>query len=336
MLVNTKIKFENIGVLFNFIEGINKSEISIEIPVLMQVNKNNIADLDKKLIENFDKVSVALVSQIGVQILFSDDEEYELYHSTNKNYSKKETEINIDNIIKFFKENNLETKDIDSIRVKITNYTTYFVPLRKILSYQFEDKGKMFTLDDGIWRYYNESFVNQLNNYIDSNMIITKPDILYSDLSEKLETLKDYRESNFNTYISENYDYQLLDRKLIPLNPNNKKAKIEIADLYKDKTLYHVKIGENTHYLEYTFDQAIISMKTLKNPEYCSVVKSVLPEIEKVNSINIWLVLKRSKNINHFSEIESIHFKMKLCEFYIQAKELGFTPKIFFEQIRKF
>ena len=104
-------------------------------------------------------------------------------------------------------------------------------------------------------------------------------------------------------------------------------TKIEIADLHKDNIFYIVKIGKIGSVLNYSFDQAMRSMEQLKDPANKTKIENINISFNKETKICLWLVINR-RQPQKLSDIESLHFKMKLCEFWIKSIEFGFTPQL--------
>lgn len=67
--------------------------------------------------------------------------------------------------------------------------------------------------------------------------------------------------------------------------------KIELMDLYKDRTMYAVKIGESSAKLSYVVEQSISSLKMYKHKELAD-----MPEIDKVA---VWIILKRRTHLEY-------------------------------------
>src|SRR5690606_34624570 len=110
------------------------------------------------------------------------------------------------------------------------------------------------TLIDGKWHKFNQSYLNLLNEKV------------------KRITLNHIENYDYNVRITE--DQFNNDREVdgyINLHTENivlaRRYKVEKMDLYKDQTLYFVKKG-NPQKLNYVIDQAMNTLKLLKNNEF--------------------------------------------------------------------
>jgi uncharacterized protein (TIGR04141 family) len=321
---NTNLSFSELPKIINQLEFYEKQEACIRIPVLLKVQNEKVTELDKKLIKEFENSGIEEAGQVGVQILFNDNDEYEIFYTQNKEQNKKTKELSKEVINQFFSENDLTFDSLDSVKVKISGHSNYTTYLRDLLSFQTQLNGTTFCLKDGFWWYYNTTFVDEINKYIDEN-------IQYNEPAEKLDDIcdGDKKEGTFNNNLAKNKGYTLLDKKNIKLKDS---SKLEIADLYKENTLFVVKIGGVDSILNYSFDQAMRSSEQLKDPVNKKVVENQDLKLEDLKNICSWLVIKRNKP-KKLSDIQSLHFKMKLCEFWIKATEFGFTPQLQIEFI---
>jgi hypothetical protein len=97
-----------------------------------------------------------------------------------------------------------------------------------------------------------------------------------------------------------------------------------MMDLYKDNTLYFVKIGEPNN-MAYVVDQALNIVRILKNT---SEVIELNKEKVEVKSICLWIILERKNHIEKLSEVKSIIFKMKLVDWKKEVIDAGYIPII--------
>ena len=98
--------------------------------------------------------------------------------------------------------------------------------------------------------------------------------------------------------------------------------KIETADLYKDNTLYAVKIGKPQK-LGYVIDQSMNTLKLLQNNQ----ISDIIPN-EEIKTFSIWIILERANEINKISDINSIIFLMKLVEWKKEVRDAGYQTLI--------
>ena len=128
-----------------------------------------------------------------------------------------------------------------------------------------------------------------------------------------------YKEKYFN--ISKELEgYINMDRNLSTEGLNG--YKIETADLYKDNTLYAVKIGKPQK-LGYVIDQSMNTLKLLQNNQ----ISDIIPN-EEIKTFSIWIILERANEINKISDINSIIFLMKLVEWKKEVRDAGYQTLI--------
>ena len=132
-----------------------------------------------------------------------------------------------------------------------------------------------------------------------------------------------YAENAFNHYIADNYDFEIYDRELEQIRGE----KIELMDLYKDKTMYAVKIGESSAKLSYVVEQSVSSLKMYKHKQLEN-----MPEIDKVA---VWIILKRKKHLENkngkpnLASLKMITLKNRLDEWKKEVRILGYSPLIY-------
>ena len=103
-------------------------------------------------------------------------------------------------------------------------------------------------------------------------------------------------------------------------------AKVEIMDLYKDKTMYAVKIGNSSAKLCYAVDQSISSLKLYKH--------RLLEGMPEIDTVAIWLVLDHRNHIedNGVPDINALNMLMLKNRLDYWKKEVrlqGFKPLIY-------
>ena len=115
----------------------------------------------------------------------------------------------------------------------------------------------------------------------------------------------------------------MYDRELDHINGQ----KLELMDLYKDRTMYAVKIGESSAKLSYVVEQSITSLKMYKH----RALKD-MPEIDKVA---VWLILKRKNHLKDkngkpdLASLKMITLKNRLDEWKKEVRLMGYTPVIY-------
>ena len=136
---------------------------------------------------------------------------------------------------------------------------------------------------------------------------------------------KYYTERVFNNVLSEKFGYENHDRTIEETGG----GKIELMDLYKNKTMFAVKIGNSSEKLSYVVEQSIIAAKMYKQKYH---LHSDMPEIE---NIAIWIVLRGRKHLPKvdgkpdISSLNMIMFKNRLDAWKKEIRLLGYTPKVY-------
>lgn len=140
---------------------------------------------------------------------------------------------------------------------------------------------------------------------------------------EKAIKNKYYPERVFNNVMEEKYHFKNYDRDIDRLDGE----KIELMDLYKDKAMYAVKIGESSAKLSYVVDQSISSVIMYKHKQ--------LEDMPEVDTVVIWIILKRK---NHLPEdngrpdlntLKMLTLKNRLDEWKKEVRVLGYHPLIY-------
>lgn len=103
-----------------------------------------------------------------------------------------------------------------------------------------------------------------------------------------------------------------------------------MMDLYKDETMYAVKIGNSSGKICYVADQSSTSLKTYKST----------PKAErlKIQNVALWIVLKRKTNLPDdpdnpgkpdITKLKMLMLKNKIDSWKKQVRVMGFTPIIY-------
>jgi hypothetical protein len=116
----------------------------------------------------------------------------------------------------------------------------------------------------------------------------------------------------------EAYGYLNIDRDNIQVNGFT----IERADLYRDETLYFVKIG-TPQKLAYVIDQAMTSLNVLQNR---AITFEFAGQMLTPKSLCLWIILDRRTPVQKLSEIGSLNFLIKLVEWSKRSRNAGFKP----------
>lgn len=123
--------------------------------------------------------------------------------------------------------------------------------------------------------------------------------------------------------MSEKFVYENHDRD----NNQIDAGKIKLMDLYKDKTMYAVKIGNSSAKLSYVVEQSISSMRLYKH--------HLLTDMPEVENIVVWIVLKYHnhlpihKNKPDISSLNMIMLKNRLDFLKKEVRLLGYKPIVY-------
>ena len=139
-----------------------------------------------------------------------------------------------------------------------------------------------------------------------------------------------YRENAFNQ-LREEDGFFSLDRTIEKINNN----RFEPMDLYKDHTMYSVKIGNSSGKLTYVIDQSLTSLKLYDSGELTSIKKDnkEIP-LPKIENICIWIILEREKHIEDehgntdLSKLNMISLKASIANWSREVLLSGKKPII--------
>ena len=134
---------------------------------------------------------------------------------------------------------------------------------------------------------------------------------------------KYYAERAYNLLMERDHGFVNYDR-------NDQKvgdAKVEKMDLYKNNTMFAVKIGNTSGKLCYAVDQSLTSLKLYK--------RHLLENMPLVKAIAIWLVLERDEHIEDangkpvIDALNMLMLKNRLDQWKKEVRVQGFTPIIY-------
>lgn len=315
-------KIESVIKLIIEVEKILNKEIINMIPLYNKVKDLSLIDeLEVSLLQNIDlenfKISLSELDIIGaIEIFNTNCDEYELKLKRKK---KRISQLNIDEIEKFIDENNISKNELLNITVTcFYQGYSYYKILHDCIDY-IDDERKCL-LCNGIWYMYNYDYIKLLNESIkkitclyDKRYDFT--DKIYNSYFEKnkkidpnLSKNKFYKERAFNLLRQEKDGFKCLDRENTILD----KHRLEKMDLYKEETMYAVKVGKSSSKLIYAVDQSLVSLKLYD--------KGDLQEMPKIQNVGIWLILDRKKHIEDkdgkpdLSQLEMLALKSRLVD----------------------
>ena len=205
--------------------------------------------------------------------------------------------------------------------------------VKEIIDY-IDDKEEA-VLSNGIWYEYNEDYLKYLSDSLSEISVIYNKKYDYSksiqetyieNIMKMLDNTdiddirkKYYREYVFNKIMEEKYGFKNYDRKI--------EGNVESMDLYKDKTMFAVKIGNTSSKLCYAVDQSITALKMYKSNMFTDA-----PEVENVA---IWLLLERKTHLTEkngnidINELDMLMLKNRIDSWKKTVRLLGFRPIIY-------
>ena len=354
--IKTQLSDNSIDCILKFIEyveAVREKEELHKIPVFSKVKDENvIRELDERLLEkieeNIECINISELDIIGATEVFNcNDTSFTLkYERKHKNIQ----ELTKENILQFLDENNLNIRN-NFLNIKVVsnrNGEPVCTDIMKKLV-DFTDDEKRCLLLKGEWYSFNDDYVQYLQDSIaeldvvyDSRFDFSNIKLLeyverkyqeekdcaeYSGLTvqEVKKKIKDkyYAERVFNNVLSEQFGFKNHDRD----SDETGAGKIELMDLYKDGTMYAVKIGNSSAKLSYVVEQSISSTRMYKH--------HLLPDMPQVDKVAVWIVLKRRTHlpeINGKPDISSLKMMMlknRLDGWKKEVRILGYTPVVY-------
>lgn len=336
-----------------YVEAIREKKELQKMPVFSKVKDENvICELDERLLEkieeNIESINISELDIIGATEIFnSNDTSFTLKHGRKH---KNIQELTKENILQFMSENNLNIKN-DFLNIKVVsnkNGEPVCTDIMKRLL-DFTDDEKRCLLLKGEWYSFNDDYVQylqdsiaeldvvydsrfdfsntKLSEYVERKYQEEKDCAEYSGLTtqevkKKIED-KYYAERVFNNVLSEQFDFENHDRD----SDETGVGKIELMDLYKDGTMYAVKIGNSSAKLSYVIEQSISSTRMYKH--------HLLPDMPQVDKVAVWIVLKRRTHLPEIngkpdiSSLKMLMLKNRLDAWKKEVRILGYTPVVY-------
>lgn len=323
-----------------------------KIPVFSRIrDEDELQRLNAKLAagvcDNPGQLNIAELDIIGATEIFNNnDSMFELKYGRK---SKKVTSLTSEEICCFCQENNL---DYASMMLDIAVVSYYngdpivTKRVRDLIEYTLDEE--MVLLSKGIWYRYNDDYLTYLeasiaeidaeyhpeydfttaihNAFVERKYVAEKDSDDYAGKSETvvknaLKT-KYYAERAFNLIRAEDNGFKNFDRN--PERVGN--SKVEEMDLYKDETMYVVKIGNTSGKLCYAVDQSLTSLKLYKSGNLHG-----MPEIHRAV---LWLVLDRGhiEDANgkpDLSRLKMLMLKNRLDQWKKEVRLMAIRPLIY-------
>lgn len=320
--------------LIDRIEEVLTQEPLFEIPrAELLKDETSIQSLDQKLVGMINALGTNLEveeqSLSGVDFIFSKD--YSLSIKTEHISWITIPEQTIESI--------RETLHIEGEEISISNINQVKVRAKpdegngftKSLKYFLDYVDEDFNfLQNGRWYRFNEKYIDYLIKEINKISIETFDEFVFrrSDFTAFHESLSDdekkkwYAERYFNEKVASSHGYMNLDRD--STRQIYKSYKLEVADLYKDDTLFFVKIG-GTQKQNYVIDQATGTLKYLLDNQRNVYFDGNAYTPKK---LCLWLILDRKTRIDSLSKLKSFILLINLLDWKKETLLSEYEPKI--------
>ena len=209
------------------------------------------------------------------------------------------------------------------------------------------DESERCLLVQGEWYEFNDDYLEYLKNSLSEIPVFydSRFDLNQSQLDkfqeQKAEEEKDrdeykgkdfeaikkamktkyYAERAFNLMrVSDGFI--LGDRQNIKIGEST----IEVADLYREETIFSVKRGNSSADFSYVTDQSSIAINAYKS--------GTIPRAGKIKKIVIWLIFNRSQQLTlhnnrlEWDELNMLILKNRLDQWKKEVRLAGFQPEI--------
>lgn len=338
---------ENIVKIIDYVEETLEKEIIHNIPLFLEVEKERVEELDAKLIDNIRKgnaeVKFSEFDIIGVNETFYYNESGFLLSFDE--YEEFVEELDCGVIVEFINKYKINDENILKINIETNNDDfSQTMGLKDLID--FTDDTEKVVISNGIWYEYNDDYLKYLKESIEEldveydsqydkfdDTYLKYIDEIYQEEKDNPENngmteieikgkLKKrlYKERVFNMLREEKDGFENHDRE-IEIEDGNK---FELMDLYKDKTMYAVKIGNSSSKLCYAIDQSVVAMKMLKN-------NGIKLDVEK---IGVWLVLEKRQKLKttkgkiDLNSLDMLMLKNRIDSWKKEIRVAGYKPVI--------
>lgn len=344
---------DSISELVLYIENTLEVEDKYKIPVFAKVADSDLIDiLDARLKEevfnNIHIINISEIDIIGSTEIFNHNDTS--FTASFRHYRKEISELSINELTQFASENRFNLNE-NMLDVKITSYNNgASVRTDKIKNLiDYTDDTERCILLNGQWYHFNDDYLSYLADSIKEIDVIYNPEYNFhkslhnefldrkyleekdrdeydgkseAQIREKIKK-KYYAERYYNIMLAENYEFENYDR----IESRIGTADIELMDLYKDNTIFAVKIGSSSAKLCYVADQSIQAIKVYKH--------NLIEEKPQVSNVAIWIVLDRANQLKivdgkpDINELDMLILKNKLDSWKKEVRVLGYKPIIY-------
>ncbi|NLK11101.1 MAG: TIGR04141 family sporadically distributed protein [Staphylococcus equorum] len=345
---------DDIADLILYIENIlDIQEDKYKIPVFAKVTDGDLietldARLKEEVFNDTSNINISEIDIIGATEIFNHNDTS--FTASLGHYRKKISELSINQLTEFASEKGFNLNE-NILEIKITSYNNGISvrtdKMRNLIDYT--DERERCILLNGQWYHFNDDYLSYLSDSIKEIEAIYNPEYNFHKalhreflgrkyLEEKDENeykgetesqirgkikRKYYAERYYNIMLTENYGFENYDR----VNSTIGTANIELMDLYKDNTIFAVKIGKSSSKLCYVVDQSIQALKAYKH--------NLIEEKPQLMNVAVWLVLDRVNQLNvidgkpDINELDMLILKNKLDSWKKEVRVLGYKPIIY-------
>ncbi len=323
-----------------------------KIPIFNRVTDSEMVEqlndrLEDGLTRDDKLINLSELDIIGATEIFNNNDSSFLIKYRQK--SEKLMQLISEDIIGFIHDCGLTLYEgLEKVKI-VSCYNEIPVKTDKLYNMiDYTDDEMRCILSKGKWYFYNDDYLEYLEDSLAEIDVIYKPEYDYNtDLHErfildKYEAEKDeygysgfnsdevmkkirnkyYRERAYNLFISGEFGFECYDREGISVGG----TKIELTDLYKDETLFAVKFGNASSTLCYVVDQSISALKLYKH--------RLLENLPETKRFGIWLLLDRRTRLDlvnnkpNINQLSMLTLKNRLDVWKKEVRILGYTPII--------
>ena len=363
--IGTSIKFnlknaslQAIVNLLKYIENTMENEIQNNIPLFLRIKDETKIQaletrLSNKVSSEIKNLNISELDIIGaIEVFNRNDGQFIVKFEGQE---KEISTLTIEEIKLFCEENSIDfEKNLLNIKI-VSIYNGETVRTDRIHNLiDYTDDEEKCLLSKGIWYQYNEDYLKYLDESITEIESVYNPEFDFDSdtyqtiIDQKFEeernnpkyegyseqkikkSLSDkyYKERIFNI-IREKNGFINYDRKLT----SSGDMKMEMMDLYRDETMFAVKIGSGSAKLCYAVDQSLTSVKMYKHGN--------LQEIPKIKKVALWFIFERKRNLKEteegmpdLTELNMLSLKNKIDNWKKEVRLLGYTPIIYVNYMR--
>ncbi|MGF6399558.1 uncharacterized protein (TIGR04141 family) [Pseudomonas frederiksbergensis] len=313
-LRHRKFGVENCHLICQRLVRVLESDIVKHIPRRIVIHQQDvIAEQDQKLIEAIENdlymADISPTQLSGIALMFPEERDYVLRTSNKQLILNDELELTTLRTIAHEDFNgDYEALFNATVAILGDDGERQIATLKDVLDYKDEEG---YYLEGGRWHRYDLTYLNTIRhevNRIDTRFSTEMPLFDY----EAFEVWKGqqtgrvkYAERFVNVTLAERFGYFDGDRNLN--SPEG--AAVEVADLFKDETIFIVKIGEPQK-LNYAIDQAMASLNVLERSSFITQVNGADFYVKQVC---LWLFIERQTDIEFLSDLNSLIFLTKLA-----------------------